>query len=276
MFPRAGWCVVVAAMMLYGAEPSVLSAQEPKKDAELSLNDVGLEINAYQMLRQFEFSFGQMEQLQKWAKETAQKDRPRDNKTSKEFAEKLREVHKAYVANDDERIDQLSDDMEQLRESQKPTLDDGVDITDAARKRAAEAFRSLKPRQLATYLGKVSSDAADPFDRLQGALDEVRPLKGAEWRNKRDEIADELSRLVAGLDRDKADKVNDQVVALLIRAHDLSDADFQKQRADLDAAARKIVGNVSAHDVLRNQTELSLAELLSNPRLHAALSVRLK
>ena len=273
---RAGMSVVGIAMMFLGAAASLAGGQEPKKDADISLPDVQLEINAFQTLQQFEFSFSQMEQLRKWAKETAEKDRPRENKTSREYAEKLRELHKALAANDDERAGQLNDDLGELRESQMPTVDDGVDITAEARKHAAGAFRSLKPAQLAAYLGKVGDEVPDPLARLQGALGDVRGLKGAEWRGKRDEIADEISRLVAGFDQDKEDKVSDAVVALLIRVHDLNDAEFQKQREDLEKAAGKLIGDIGPDEVLRHQTEYALAELLSNPRLHAALSLRLK
>jgi hypothetical protein len=273
MSPRIGICTLAILAICHSAA----LAQEPKKTPDISLNEVGLEINAYQTLKQFEFSFTQLEQLQKWAKETAQKESKREPaKTSKEYAQKLRDLHKALVANDEDRVDHLNDELDELREKEKPAVDDGVDISDAARKRAPEASRILKPAQLAKYLGKTADDVVDPFDRLVTGLDEVRPLQGAEWKAKRDDIADEISRLVAGLDQKKADKVNDDVVALLIRVRGLKDADFQKQRAELDQAARKVIGNVTAHDVLRNQTELALAELLSNPRLHAVLSVRLK
>lgn len=274
MSPRSAICILAILLVFQ----STALAQGPKKEAELSLNDIALEINAYQTLKQFEFSYAQMQQLQKWAKETAQKETKREPaKTSKEYAEKLRELHKALVDNsDDERIDQIEEDLEELREKEKPAVDDGVDITGPARKRAAETFRSLKPAQLGAYLGRIAEDVPDPFDRLKAAIDEVRPLQGAEWKAKRDEVAEEVSRLVAGLDQKKADKVNDDVVALLSRAHALKDGEFKKQRGDMDKAARKVIGTVTAHDVLRHQTEVALAELLSNPRLHAALSVRLK
>ena len=138
-------------------------------------------------------------------------------KTSKEFAEKLRELHKAILDDSDEdRIGQLNEELDELREKEKPAVDDNVEITESARKRAQEAYRSLKPAQLATYLGKALNDTVDPLDRLKSAFEETRALKGNEWRGKRDEIADEMGRLLAGVDQEKADKINDAVAALLL------------------------------------------------------------
>ncbi len=47
-------------------------------------------------------------------------------------------------------------------------------------------------------------------------------------------------------------------------------------RAELESAARAIVGGLSPADIVRNEIEYSLAELLSNGRLAAALKARLE
>jgi hypothetical protein len=70
--------------------------------------------------------------------------------------------------------------------------------------------------------------------------------------------------------------MNDQVGALLQQARGLSKADFTKQLPELKKSARKIVGDVSALDVLRHQVEIDLATLLSNPRLPNAIRARMK
>ena len=48
-----------------------------------------------------------------------------------------------------------------------------------------------------------------------------------------------------------------------------------KQQPDLKNSARKVIGDVSALDVVRHQVELDLALLLSNPLLPKALRARL-
>ncbi len=51
-------------------------------------------------------------------------------------------------------------------------------------------------------------------------------------------------------------------------------AEFKAQRDDLDKEARKVVGDVGPTDVIRHYMERALAELLSNPRLGAAVEAR--
>ena len=65
-------------------------------------------------------------------------------------------------------------------------------------------------------------------------------------------------RLVAGLDRDMADRINDAVVALLIGVHGLADAEFAKQRGELEAAAGKILGGRFPERVLEKAVERML------------------
>ncbi len=252
--------------------------EEPKKEPEPSPNKLSMEINALQSLRQFNFSYTQMQQLQKLAEGAGEKDRERPAaKASKEYLDKMRELVAALVsADDDEKIDEVNQALDELREAENPTFDDGADITPVARQRAAEAFRMLRPSQLASVIGQKAEEIADPLDQLLDGMEKVRPLKGSAWREKRDEIADVVSRLVAGLDQDKADKVSDQVTSLLIRARGLSEADFKKQQPELEKAARNLIGNISPIVVLQHQIEADLATLLSNPRLPVVLRARLK
>jgi hypothetical protein len=250
-------------------------AQEPDKPVP-SPSEVSLEVNALQTLRQFKLNTSQMQKLQQWAKETAAPERSRDSKASKEFREKLGDLANALFDDNDEQIDQLNEQLDDLRQAEKPSIDDGVDVNDAARKRARDAFRLLKPGQLAIYVGQIAEDVQDPFDQLKDGLEIVRRLKGAEWREKREEIADNVSHAVAGVDADKGEQVNDAVLAWLIRGRRLGEKEFEAKRGDLEKEARDIVGNLRPDEVLRNRVEFALAELLSNPRLSAVLERRLK
>ena len=54
---------------------------------------------------------------------------------------------------------------------------------------------------------------------------------------------------MAGVDTDKAEKVSDEVIQLLIVARSLPDADFKTQLPDLEKTARKIVGDLTAAGV---------------------------
>ena len=107
-------------------------------------------------------------------------------------------------------------------------------------------------------------------------MNKVRGLKDEQWKQLRDEVSEEVARLVAGLDTEKAGHVSDRVVQLLIQVRALKDDEFKKERPELEKTARQIVGEVGPLDVLRHAVERSLADLLSNPRLAAAIDARLK
>jgi hypothetical protein len=237
-----------------------------------------MEVAALQSLHQFDFTKSQLETLQKLATGTMQKSpMPNAGKVSKELRDKLVALRRALVdGKDGERISKLSDDLEALRDKEEPGLDDTVQITEAARQRVPAALRLLKPTQLAAYVADNAEDIADPADELIESLTEVRGMTAAEWQEEREEVVEEVSRIVAGLDSAKAKKIGDEVNALLLKARSLSKAQFQNQQAEFHEAARRVVGNVSMLDVLRHQIELDLATLLSNPRLPQALAARLK
>src|SRR5260370_35450936 len=107
-------------------------------------------------------------------------------------------------------------------------------------------------------------------------MKDVRGLKNDDWKDRRDDLAEELGILLGGVDEKKAKRVNDAVVALVDTAKGLSDDDFKAKQADLEKEAEKLVGEVGPERVLRNRVERTLAELLSNPRLGPALEARLK
>jgi hypothetical protein len=133
----------------------------------------------------------------------------------------------------------------------------------------------LKPAQLAHFLGYLDEDVADPRERLQTGLEQARKLQGDAWAARRDEIAEEVGWLVAGVASDRASRIQQQAAALLDRAHALAASEFKKQRCELNQAAEQIVGDIGPTLVLQHTVEHALAEMLSNPRLGAALRSRL-
>jgi hypothetical protein len=268
---------LLAAGLFCQAAPALAQADTKPPAPAPSLNSLSMEVSALQALYQFQFTKPQLERLQKLAVGTAAKDQKRKvGKASKEFRAKLQALRKALSdAKDEALIRKLDDELDAMREKEKPALDDGVDITDSARGRAAEAFRMLRPSQLALYVAHIAEDVLDPAQQLMEAFEEVRDLTDEEWKEERAEIVEDISRLAVGLDAGKAKPMSDQIDALLQRVRKLSKTDFQKQRAELNKAARKIVGESSALDVLRRQIEVDLAVLLSNPRLPETLRVRL-
>lgn len=245
----------------------------------LSLNELELEVDALYVLYQFQFTPEQMQALRKLARETAEELGARQApKASADYRKALVTLRDALVKADDaDQISKLQDKLDELAAAEEPELDTGFEVSDAARQRAPALLRSLSARQVAAYVSVYGDALPDPAELLRDALGEVRGLEGEEWKEFREQLSEEVGRLVAGLDADKASRVGDKVVQWLIEVRSLGDADFKAQRSELEAKAKKqIVGDLHPLDVVRHTLEFALAELLSNPRLEAALAARLK
>jgi hypothetical protein len=252
-------------------------AHQPKKDAPVTLSHLSMEVTALQTIRNLDLTAKQLKTLRQWAKYTVPKAELRkESKGSDKFRGALEEVHRALLANSDEkRIDELTDKLEAIREQEKPQLDDEVEITEEARKRAPEAVRLLGASQVAVYLA-VLEEIDDPREHLMEAITKVRDLSAEKWKELRSDIAATIGRLSAGLDSEKADRIGDEAVQLLIVVRSLSEAEFKTQKPELEKKAQKLFGEIGPFDVLRHIMEYTLAELLSNPRLAQAIDAQLK
>ena len=155
-------------------------------------------------------------------------------------------------------------------------MDDFTEISDAARREAPALLRRFSARQAAGFLADFAENFPDPVEMLTGAFAEVRKLSRREWGAMRDDVAEQVGWLVAGLDEQAEEKAREQAAALITRARQLKDAELKKQRPELEKAARELAGKVGPTDVHRHFLEHALAEVLSNPRLAAAAEARLK
>jgi hypothetical protein len=237
-----------------------------------------MEVAALQAFRQFRLTPAQLDTLRKLAKETAPEPSEREaGKATTAFRDGLVALRNALAEeDDDDLIDRLQEKLEELTQKEKPELDDSIEVTDAARLRAPELVRFLSGRQVAFYVANHAEEIPEPLERIREALSTVRKLDPDEWKQVRTAVADEVARGVAGLDADKAAHVTDQVVQLLIQARALTEEEFKTERPDLEKTTLQIVGNLGPLDVLRNFLAQDLAELLSNPRLAAAVDARRK
>lgn len=242
-----------------------------------SLNDLSMEVAALDLFHQLKLTPAQLQAVRRLAKETVAEPSTRATaKASAAYRRTLANLRDALVEEDDELVDQLQLELDDLIEKEKPDLDDGFEVTNGARTRATELFRLLSPRQVAYYLANHVDTIPEPLEWILQALEQVRDLDAQKWKELREAIPDEVSRGVAGLDADKASQVTDRVVQLLIQARALKDEEFKAERPELEKMAREIVGDLSPFDVLRQVIVQDLAELLSNPRLEAAVAARLK
>jgi hypothetical protein len=267
-----------ASVLLAGLACWTAKADEPKKPTTRSLSELSQEVAALQTLYLLDVTRPQLELLRKMASETAGKPtKAAEPKAGPKVRQMLVDLRAALVeAKNDDRIGDLIDKYYDLRQADKTEIDDSVDITDDAIRRVPEALRLLTPKQAAAYLGNFADNIADPLARILDAMDAVRRLPGDMELDYTDEVAAEVSQLLAGLDDEKGGHISRQVGQLLIVAHSLKDADYKTQKPDLEKRARRIVGDVGPTDVLRHVLEHALAELLSNPQVAVALESRLK
>jgi hypothetical protein len=278
MLQRIAPLGLVLLAMLGASLASQAPADQPAKGKPASLNELSMEVAALQTLYQFRFTPAQLETLKAMGKETSQEAGARTAaKVSEGFRKSLIDLRDALVdSRDDERIDKLQEQREKLRDTENPELDDGIEITDEAREKAPEVLKQLSARQVAGFVALYGDQFPDPVERLLEAVGRVRGLDAKQWKQIREDVADDVGRLTAGLDTEKAAGAFDQVVQLLIQVRALNDAEFKNQRPALEKKARQIVGKVGPFDVMRNVAEQVLAELLANPRLAAAIDARLR
>jgi hypothetical protein len=268
------WFALVVVVGLPLASPG--APPDPKPKERLSLSNLSLEVEALQTLHRFQMTTRQLEALSRLAADTVGKSTPReDGKGSGKLQKTLTELRDALLRGDEDRIERLEEQLEALQDAEDPDLDDEVELTPAARRRASEVLQSLSPRQVAGFLATFS-EPPDPLDRLLGALDVVGKLKDDQWKTLTEDIAEELSWQLGGVDANRSRAVGESVRQFLSMVRSLNEKEFKKQRADLEKSARQFVTQVPPTAVLHNVVEHELAELLSNPRLSAALEARLK
>ena len=266
-----------ACGFLVGFAACVEAPRAEGKGVEGDVNVLSMEVVALQALHQLQATPAQLEELKRLAAATAEKVGPRRQvEVSDKFHKTLAQLRDALVEGKDERIDELNRTIDGLREKEQPELDDFTEISDSARREAAALLRRFSARQVAGFLADYADDFPDPVEMLTGACQEVRKLSGREWGGLRDDVAEQVGWLVAGLDGDAEEQARDRAAALLTRARQMSEKDFKKQRPELEKAARELAAKVGPTDVHRHFMEHALAELLSNPRLGAAVEARLK
>jgi hypothetical protein len=266
---------ILALALVIPSNP-VSSADEPEKDERASA-DLVLEISALRTLYYLKTTPEQARALLDVVKETAGKAHERKTpKISKEYRQLMADLREALADDDEETVESLEEQLEELTITEAPELDEEVSITVAARKRAPQVLQQFKANQLATFIGAYAEETVDPLETLLAGLKHVRDLGLVQWKETRDELSEQISVLVAGVDQKRAEKVREDSIELLARARTLKDDEFTAQKEKLEAEARRIVGKIGPMEVLRHKLEYALARMLSNPRIEAALKARAK
>ncbi len=274
MLPRFTLLVILTALGLSARAP----AAEPLKNAP-TLNDLSLEVHALLLMHKFALAPTQLETLRELAPSTAMPARERKTgRAGIAFRKTLAELREALLRRppDEDRISDLEEKLAELREGKDVDLDDSYTITAEVRSQAADLLRTLSARQVASYLADLGDTIPDPLDSLLETLDKVNRLTDTEWQELGDQTSTEVGWLLGGLDLTKGRGFADEAEDWLRQVRAARGKDFARQRPELEKSARKLAGQVPPTAVLQHVAERGLAELLSNPRLGAALEARLR
>ena len=244
----------------------------------LGVTDLSLNVWALRALHELDLTEAQLKALKTAAPAIASRPEPPANaKVPAKYLAALRSMREALVTGtDDDRIAELQDDLETMREDDEIEIDDKVTITPEARAKTPEIIRLLTATQVAGYIAAYQDEIPDPVSALLDAADEVRDTDDEEFKSIVEETADDVATMVAGLDVAKASRIAEQVRGYLKHCRPMGEGEFQKKRGELEATARQMVGEIDPFLVLRHWLERDVAELLSNPQLIPAIDVRLR
>ena len=254
------------------AAQSCLAADPKTKD--VSLSQLSLEVSALQTLHRFQMTSEQLAALKKLTVETVPRNDTRmDGKGSEKVRKALADLRAALIQKDDEKILDLEDLLSDTLGKEEADLDDHLRITPAAKKRAVELLHNLKPHQVAAFYASQIEELPDPDEELLGVLDIVGKLKDDQWKEVAENLADEISWQLGGSDSVRSRLVRERVDQYLKKVRSLNAKDLAAQRGELEKMVRQFISQFPSTAILHNYAEHHLAEMLSNPRLSAALEV---
>lgn len=234
------------------------------------------QVAVYARLDELDLPKDQLTQLKDLAAKVQPGKLTGGEKLSDEYKSALAQLRDAYATGDDDKIAEAQEKIDSLKDTDKPAEAPAVEISDSARKQAPAAVSLLTAGQLAGYFAEHEDDVPDPYLTLVDALDQIADKKGEEYTSIRNEAAEQVSLLLAGLDKSAQQPIKRQVNEWLDRAHAEDASKLQADHGNLAEAARKIVGTPDPFLVLRHWMEREMADLLSNPEAREAIDKELK
>jgi hypothetical protein len=193
----------------------------------------------------------------------------------------LTDLREAFIINNEDRIGDLSDQLEDLTTSEQPDLDDAVELTPKSRGAAITFLKGyMDARRIATYIGAYGKDFPDPRGLILKNTRDTLGMWPAEpvWKGTRDFVMKEVGFAYAGLNEKVQGEIATKVGEVLDRAYGMPPAqllkEFSSPSSGLRAQINGICNPYGPTDVIKHVLERDVAELFSNPRLGAAIKAR--
>ena len=206
-------------------QPLKIEVSPPPAD----INNLAMEVNALRTM--YLFQFGRVngqgyEGIKFLAKETPPKVHKREAANASEnYVKALIELREAFITGQEDRINDLSEQLEELAKDEQPDIDDANEITDLVRKNAPRLLGYLRPEVMVRYLSAYGKDFPAPFRlmyktmRLNGKGKKPSP---EEWKATCEAVIKEVSWQLGGLDLKEQKKIGDEARKLLNKAYPLS------------------------------------------------------
>ena len=249
----------------------------PKAAATDSLTALSLGVTALETLYALDLTAEQLHALRDLGAETGDQRDRQAGKGPIALRTALMNLGEAILrGDDDDQIEELQDALAEQREDDGVDLDDTVELTDRARKRAPDVLKLLTASQVAAYISDCADDISDPLKEMLDALDKLRTADNDDFVVLRDQVADDVALALAGLDVGKDARISSEITVWLNKGRSLSASEFKRTRTDLQQEARTLVGEADPLDIVRHYLLRDMAELLANPYLPAAIAGRLR
>jgi hypothetical protein len=257
----------LAAILFANLATPAAFAQKTAAPAQDDPQLLSLEIVALQTLSRLDLTPAQLESLLQFSKGAASVPKAHSGKVTPAFLKTMKDLRKAILDDDDERIDEFKEKLGEIMDKDRIQLDDRVPISEPARRDASQVIRMLQPTQVLAYLHVLDEDDVDLLDVLETALDKGKKADAARWKAIRAQAAGDAAWLLVGSDEAKTRLVTKQLAALLDVHHNAKPG----KAPDLEKQVQELTAQLDPFLIVRNAMERDVAELLSNPRLPAAI-----
>lgn len=261
-------CVLaVSALIALLCPMPHVRAQTPDDPERVKME---LEVDALSALNDLQLTADQLAALHDLVSDTPATIDAAPARVDADYKAALKEVRDALLSHDQDRIDQAQDKLGALAEKQDPDSEPDFENTAAAKAKAPDFLKTLKPSQIAHYIAQNADDMQDPGETLVDALHQSRTLSDDDFANLREDTAEEIGLLGNGTNPARGSGIVQKVVRFLNRVRKLSPQEYDAQKSSLEDEARKLV-EMDPISCLRHWMEGELADLLSNPQLQTAI-----
>jgi hypothetical protein len=220
------------------------------------------------------------EYMQGCTQQPPRKRKPAD--VSKNYEKLLIDLRAAFIAKDEDRIGELSDQLEELTQAELPDLDDAIEITPKSLEKGPHVMKGyFDANRISNYIAAYGKEFPNPWNLMTKTVRSDRKGQWPPsdvWKETRDFVIKEVGWVVGGVNADAQKKIGEKVAKVLDRAYGMSDEQLKKEFAKRGEGLRGEIGAITSlagpTDVIKHVVERDFAELFSNPRLKSAIEAR--